>query len=121
MRPRGDLRPRGQAPGGQRRPLRRPGRERRTARRVEVSQRLTVRRLIAAIALATLLAGCGGTLTAGGVTILRYGPMTGSPAALASGTLRFLDGCTILENIDPNGAPTGQVILWPPGTDVRLI
>jgi len=80
-----------------------------------------VRRLIAAIALATLLAGCGGTLTAGGVTILRYGPMTGSPAALASGTLRFLDGCTILENIDPNGAPTGQVILWPPGTDIRLI
>lgn len=78
-------------------------------------------RLAAAVALAALLAACGGPVTAGGVTILRYGPMTGSPAALATGTLRFLDGCAILENIDPNGAPTGAVILWPPGTDLRLV
>ena len=80
-----------------------------------------MRRASIAIVLATFVVACGGTLTLGGVRILRYGPQAGSPAALASGTLRFLDGCVILENLDPNGAPTGQVILWPPGTDLRLI
>ena len=77
-----------------------------------------MRRAAAPLALAFLLAACGGTHTASGLTLLRYGPMTGTPAALANGTLRFLSGCTILENIDPNGAPKGQVILWPPGTDI---
>jgi hypothetical protein len=80
-----------------------------------------MRGTVVAIIAAALLAACGGSVTAGGVTILRYGPMTGSPAALASGTLRFLDGCAILENIDPNGAPVGVVILWPPGTDLRVM
>ncbi len=74
-----------------------------------------------AIVAAALLAACGGSLTAGGVTLLRYGLMTGSPAALTSGTLRFLDGCAILEDIDQNGAPVGVVILWPPTTDLRVI
>jgi hypothetical protein len=78
-------------------------------------------RAAVAIALAAILAACGGSVTAGGVTILRYGPMSGSPAALTSGTLRFIDGCVTLENIDPNGAPFGSVVLWPPGTDLRLI
>jgi hypothetical protein len=72
-------------------------------------------RPIAALVLATLLAGCGGSITTDGVTIYRYGPMTGSPAALTTGTLRFLDGCTIVENI-VGGAPVGRLILWPPQT-----
>ncbi len=75
---------------------------------------------IVTAALATLLAACGGTVTSDGVTIYRYGAMTGSPAALTTGTLRFLDGCTIVENIE-GGAPVGRVILWPPQTSlVRL-
>lgn len=40
-------------------------------------------------------------------------------AAVALATL--LAACAIVENIDPNGAPVGRVILWPPGTDLRQI
>ena len=72
------------------------------------------------IVLATIV-GCGGPVTADGITILRYGPQIGGPAALTSGTLRFISGCVILENIDANGAPTGQLVIWPPGTDLRVV
>jgi hypothetical protein len=80
-----------------------------------------MRAAVLTIAAAALISACGGSITAGGVTLLRYGLMTGSPAALASGTLRFLDGCTILDSIDPNGAPVGVVILWPLGADLKLV
>jgi hypothetical protein len=74
-----------------------------------------------AIAIAATLAACGGHTTAGGLTILRYGLTTGSPAALASGTLRFLDGCAVLDTTDPNGAPRGRVILWPMATGIQVV
>lgn len=70
---------------------------------------------------AALVVGCGGPLAGGGVTILRYGPMNGGMAALADGTLRFIDGCAVVESVDPNGAPDGRVVLWPAGTDLQSI
>ena len=78
--------------------------------------------LRAAILATSLLAACGGSFTVDGVTILRYdGPVTGSPTALAIGTIRFLDGCVALENPDPLGAPASQTILWPPGTMLQRV
>ena len=78
-------------------------------------------RLAIAFVGAALLAGCGGLLTGGGVTILRYGPMNGGMSALAEGTLRFINGCAVVESIDPNGAPNSRVVLWPAGTDLQSI
>lgn len=69
---------------------------------------------------AGILSACGGHTTAGGLTILRYGLTNGSPAALASGTLRFLDGCAVLDIADPNGAAHGRVILWPMTAGIQI-
>jgi hypothetical protein len=85
------------------------------------SRTLPGRGKLAAAFVAVLLAGCGGHTSAGGVTILRYGPTNGSPAALATGTLRYLDGCVVLDTLDPNGAPHGQVILWPPTAGLQVV
>jgi hypothetical protein len=78
-------------------------------------------RLAFAFVAAALVAGCGGPLTGGGVTILRYGPMPGGMSALAEGTLRYIDGCAVVENVDANGARNGRVVLWPAGTDLQSI
>ncbi len=54
-------------------------------------------------------------MTLGGVTVLRYGPQSGRPTALATGTLRFESGCTTID------IGEHSVILWPPGTSLATV
>lgn len=75
---------------------------------------MTRRRGPAAIALAAVLAGCGGSpMTLDGVTILRHGVMSGGPAALLTGTVHFRDGCVWADAFGE-----AQVVIWP--TSSRL-
>jgi hypothetical protein len=70
--------------------------------------------LASLMALAALLVACGPrgmTETANGVTLLRFGQLNGSPAALLHGRLSFANGCASL------GAAPGPVTgLWSSGT-----
>lgn len=60
--------------------------------------------------MALAVVGCApGNDVAGGITMLRYGPMPGSPAAIATGTLRLRDGCIWLDD----GEEPAAVVLWP--------
>ena len=80
------------------------------------------RSLIGAAGLAiAVLTGCGGPLTEGGVTILRYGPMDGGPTALAHGELAFRDGCVVLLETTQELMVERSTILWPAGTDLRRV
>lgn len=69
----------------------------------------------AVLALAIMVGACGsrGTpQTVNGVTLLRFGYLNGSPAALLHGRVSFANGCVSLE-----GAPGVPVTgLWSPGT-----
>lgn len=63
-----------------------------------------------------LTAACTGTpMTLGGVTLLRFGFLTGSPTGLAQGVLRIERGCTWIEQAPAMDAPGRFVrpILWP--------
>jgi hypothetical protein len=66
---------------------------------------------------ALVVAACSGSMTLGGITLLRYGPQVGGPTALATGTLRFEAGCTTIDI----GDPTHSVILWPMGTSLASV
>ncbi len=63
------------------------------------------------------LVACARSIELGGVTLLRYGPMGGGPAALAEGTLRIRDGCVTLEDQRDNP----QVVLWPAETTLGIV
>lgn len=68
-----------------------------------------------AFALAWLLLACGAQgrpQVANGVTLLRFGTLSGSPAALLHGRISFANGCVSIE-AEPGVAVTG---LWSSNT-----
>jgi len=69
---------------------------------------------VLALALAAAACVAGSPAMLDGVTILRYGLLNGSPAALITGTIDFRDGCVF---IDANGE--GQVVIWPSSTTLQ--
>lgn len=61
-----------------------------------------------------IVAACaqGTPMTVEGVTILRYGSLTGSPQAVTAGTIEFAGGCVVLDHGDEFGT---RVVIWPSG------
>lgn len=68
-----------------------------------------------ALVIGVLVAGCttGTPTTLDGVTLLRYGLLTGSPTAQQQGRLRVRDGCVWLEPIFLGLAQELELVLWP--------
>lgn len=68
--------------------------------------------------ISTVLVGCTGTpTTVDGVTMLRYGFLTGSPAARTGGTIEFLNGCVGINH----GDGWTRVVIWPSGARLESI
>ena len=73
----------------------------------------------AIVVLSLLLAGCGNpeSMTLGGVTLVRHGPLAGGPTAALRGTLKFEVGCAWIVDSSPGGFR--YVGLWPADTELR--
>jgi hypothetical protein len=71
-----------------------------------------MRRSLPLLAIVLLAAACqqGSTMTLDGVTLLRYGSLGGGLASVRDGTLRFANGCVVLEE----STDDRTLLLWPP-------